>query len=102
MINIVAGIIVLVMAVLFSKKKALFLIAGFDKDEWDVNQTNSLAKAMAGFMLNLSILIITLELIEQFVSNGNTIRFIEKVIAAEFFISLILITYKGFTLKKIH
>ncbi|EEM55646.1 DUF3784 domain-containing protein [Bacillus thuringiensis] len=97
----IIGTLFLVIAILFYKKKALFLIAGFDKNEFSEVQINRLTKTMGDFMLNIAILIIANRLSDQFVSNTVTKNFVDKVILVEFAISLIVLTYKLFSLKKV-
>ncbi|CAM4387267.1 hypothetical protein BAMA_10525 [Bacillus manliponensis] len=101
MFGYILAVVFLIISFLFFRKKALFLIAGFDPNEWNEVQTNSLARAMGSFMLNLAILIIAAESFAIFVTDPDTKSFAEKVIAVEFGISTILITYKCLTLKKV-
>lgn len=95
------GCLFLGISLLFFKNKALFLIAGFDKENYSPKQINVLAKSMGRFILNTGVLIVVFTFINNFVDDQNLINFVLIVIAIEFILSLIIITYKCFLIKKI-
>lgn len=96
------GILFIGISILFFKKRALFLIAGFDKENFSDKQINILAKSMGRFVLNTGVLITVFTLVNNSVNNQKVIMLIFYIMAIEFLITLALITYKCFFIKRIN
>jgi Domain of unknown function (DUF3784) len=100
-VGLAVSIIFIIISILFFKNKALFLIAGYDKEALTEIQSRIIAKAMAYFMLNTGVVISFYMLINFYITNQEARKLVFTVIAIEFIISLVLITYRGFTLKRL-
>ena len=96
-IILIVRIIFLILGVSLSKNKLLFLIAGYDSEKMNQNQSRILGKIVGQFIILCSILLISDFIRKNFWNNADSSYFYIVMIIS-FIIGLAIMTYSVYQL----
>lgn len=97
----ILAFILLICGILIFNEKALFLIAGFDKEDWTQNQITYIARAVGRLCMSCAVICCVEGLVILLDLKGSEYYFTQIVAGICFIFEMWLVTYKAIHLKKV-